>query len=77
MSTQTGIELFRARADRAEADLYRAVVNACPGPHKPTQHRDGNPPWCAACGRTGRGTPIEGALLEWEDDYVVPDKDEE
>lgn len=25
--------------------------HACPGEHKPVQHRDGKPPWCNLCGR--------------------------
>lgn len=47
-------ELRKAEND-AYIRLVQAVRDACPGPHHPIQHRDGNSPWCRACGRTDRG----------------------
>lgn len=46
---------LRTAADRAAADLYDAVIAACPGLHEPRQHRDRKPPWCEVCGRDNRG----------------------
>lgn len=49
------LQHLRAVVNRAEQTLMDAVVDSCPGPHKPVQHRDHLPEWCHACGRTRRG----------------------
>lgn len=46
---------LRIKADQAEQTLLIAVAAVCPGPHKPTQHRDMRPRWCKVCGLTTRG----------------------
>ena len=46
--------LWLAR-ERANDELYDAILVACPRPHAPRQHRDGKPPWCHACGRGNDG----------------------
>jgi hypothetical protein len=33
-----------------------AAQRACPGPHRPVQHRDFKPPWCRVCGCGVDGT---------------------
>ena len=43
----------------AERKLKWAVRLACPGLHRPVQHRDLMPPWCHLCGRTILGTKIQ------------------
>lgn len=53
-------DALRDVADKAETALRCAVIEACPGPHHPVQHRDRKPPWCAACGRTARGVEVGG-----------------
>lgn len=50
--------ILRSRADAAERALRESVEAHCLRPHNPTQHRDGKPPWCEACGRTARGVLI-------------------
>lgn len=46
---------LREAAVRANAALFHAVSEACPGDHRPVQHRDGMPAWCPECGRTSSG----------------------
>lgn len=55
------LTLLRAEVNRAEQALKDMVVEKCPGPHKPIQHRDHRPPWCQTCGRTTRGIRIQPA----------------
>ena len=55
---QASIDAARAHVDRIEAALRDLVDQLCPGPHLPKQHRDGQPPWCRACGRTARGVAV-------------------
>lgn len=59
MSDQNYLDGLRAAADSAERDLYEAVASECSGRHKVVQHRDGLPPWCRSCGRTGRGVRVK------------------
>lgn len=56
---QASIDETRATMQDAEARLIAAIEDACPGPHKPVQHRDGLPPWCKACRRTRTGTAVQ------------------
>ncbi|GAA2527719.1 hypothetical protein GCM10010201_28180 [Pilimelia columellifera subsp. columellifera] len=49
------LDRLRAEYLRAGNRLSDYVKYLCPGPHKPTQHRDARPPWCKACGRTATG----------------------
>lgn len=53
---------LRAELNRAEHELLVAVRDACPGPHRPTQHRDGKRPWCKSCGRDSLGNQIKAVL---------------
>lgn len=50
---------LRSVANATERRLTDAVTRRCPGPHNPAQHRDGQVPWCNACGRTYRGVRIK------------------
>lgn len=50
-ATELRLTALREVAQHAQGKLHRAVVDACPGPHAVVQHRDGQPPWCEACGR--------------------------
>ena len=52
---------LRKATSVADARLYRAVVDACPGEHSAIQHRDGRPAWCRDCGRNNRGVTVKGA----------------
>ncbi len=49
------LEELREAAANARAELAAAVVAACPGEHRPVQHRDMRPPWCRVCGRGADG----------------------
>ena len=56
--------------DQARADLIKAklrltlrVEAACPGSHRPVQHRDGLSPWCPHCRRFADGKPIDADRL--------------
>lgn len=49
------LQALREVAQLAQGKLHRAVVNACPKPHKVVQHRDAQPPWCETCGRGADG----------------------
>jgi hypothetical protein len=40
---------------RALARLQARIRDQCPGDHKYVQHRDGELPWCDACGYTDAG----------------------
>lgn len=46
---------LRDLIDKASLELVALVTEACPGEHRPRQHRDGKQPWCQACGRDNRG----------------------
>ncbi|GAA0528593.1 hypothetical protein GCM10010172_06480 [Paractinoplanes ferrugineus] len=50
---------MRKNINTAQMQLAAMVMTACPGPHRPTQHRDRKPPWCSACGRTADGVQIQ------------------
>lgn len=52
---------MREAALAAKGGLIAAVMDACPGPHRPVQHRDGNPLWCNVCGRSNYGDRYGGA----------------
>ncbi|HEY6115301.1 MAG TPA: hypothetical protein VI172_05030 [Candidatus Dormibacteraeota bacterium] len=52
------IHLQRLRLLDARIALCDLIRDACPGPHKAVQHRDGRPPWCRVCGYTDDGTNI-------------------
>ena len=56
------IDRMREELEGAEATLYFAVVDACPGDHLAKQRRDGREPWCGLCGRTDRGVSIKEIL---------------
>ena len=60
---QTSIDRARVRVDRAEIALRDLVRELCPGPHWVMQHRDRQPPWCEACGRTERGLMARGGRV--------------
>ena len=55
---QAELDRLRLQGARAQARLLKAVASACPGPHRPAQHRDRKPPWCKRCGRTADGIPV-------------------
>ena len=55
---QAELDRLRLQLEIAHVRLLEAVWSACPGPHRPVQHRDRKPPWCRECGRTADGTPI-------------------
>ncbi|TDT31122.1 hypothetical protein [Naumannella halotolerans] len=59
MSDQSYLDYLREEADGAEGKLFLETDRVCPGAHDATQHRDGKPPWCKACGRTNRGVLIK------------------
>ena len=44
--------------DLLQYALNRHVRDACPGVHRPVQHRDMRPPWCRACGRDALGRQV-------------------
>lgn len=44
-----------ARVQQRGTVLVVDGVTACTA-HRPTQHRDGKPPWCRACGLDAAGT---------------------
>lgn len=50
---------MRDELEGAEANLFLAVTDACPGDHKVKQRRDGREAWCSLCGRTDRGELIK------------------
>ena len=56
------LDRMREELEGAEATLYFAVVDACPGDHQVKQRRDGREPWCGLCGRTDRGELIKEIL---------------
>lgn len=55
MTDPTPLDQLREEYNAARGRLAAAVVEACPGPHQPTQHRDRLPPWCPVCGRDSLG----------------------
>ena len=55
---QARIDAARVRVDLDEIALRDLVRELCPGPHWVLQHRDRQPPWCKACGRTERGRVV-------------------
>lgn len=59
LSVETQIETARAEYFAAQKNLSALVTGACPGEHKPVQYRDGKPPWCKHCGRSGLGQQIK------------------
>lgn len=56
---EDAITALRKSAEVIRIQLAGAVMAACPGSHQPVQHRDGRPPWCAACGYTRDGERIK------------------
>lgn len=54
----------RAMFEEARANLADALIEECPGPHKPVQHRDFKPAWCEACGYAEDGTRILARIKE-------------
>jgi hypothetical protein len=52
------IASYAERARKAAADLEETITFWCPaeGKHAYTQHRDGKPAWCNACGFSADGT---------------------
>lgn len=55
---QAELDRRRRRLDSAQNRLLDAVARACPGTHRPVQHRDRKPPWCKECGRTTYGQHV-------------------
>ena len=53
---------MRDELEGAEANLFLAVADSCPGDHQVKRHRDGREPWCGLCGRTDRGELIKEIL---------------
>ncbi len=49
------IQKLAQEATAARAKLVTFIEAACPGPHKPVQHRDAWAPWCDACRYTADG----------------------
>lgn len=58
------LKYLREQANEFEETLRRAVVESCPGPHEPRQHRDRNEAWCNVCGRSARGRAIKAMLSD-------------
>lgn len=56
---QDHLDYLRELADGADASLFFAVIDACPGDHVIVQHRDRKAPWCRHCGRTARGVRVK------------------
>lgn len=56
---QERLDAMRALINMAEVNLRQTVAEECPGEHKATQHRDGQPAWCPTCGRSDRGVLVK------------------
>lgn len=57
--THDAIAEMAEAARIARFQLAATIMSACPGIHKPVQHRDRRLPWCEACGYTETGGRVK------------------